>query len=533
MTHYQVIPYQGSLILDPIVSGVGYLLAGDGLLAWHVVALLHVAVMAAAGSRVLLRIGGIAPALAWPVVLACAPFLVKDGIVAAIGGHAGGFAWGLAALAVALEARRGFVWGLLAGLILAVGTWYVRSVVVVAPALLLACTAGGARAIGGLAVGAFVLPLLLWWNVNTLEASGLQYAQMGREQLWDVVAVPQGTNWGVKTVPERAIEASGLSFPGALFLQPPGGEGSSPGVRPAARLSGRVWVVAWVLAVPLGLLGLARRKEGRRELLAAVLLCAGWIGAYVASGLTIEAEVVEKSLATDLLTPAPRISSTRYIIPVLSAWIFGLPLALAAARSRPLRVLNDAALLACVLVGGLQTLGDWRTDHDGPALYRARVAHSYPSVSLAGRLPPIEVHLRSLGPDAQSRRYHLQSTGRLLARGSGPVLNEPRVEAEELRALQQNNPQVTDADLADLAFGMGMETGLETLVRDDVRVAGAFEAMLLSADAMGGAVGEAYLKGAEQTTDPYFFEGALRDSICELSGGRKPASICGAPEPPE
>ena len=33
--HYQVIDYQGSLVVDPILASLGYTLFGDHVLAWH------------------------------------------------------------------------------------------------------------------------------------------------------------------------------------------------------------------------------------------------------------------------------------------------------------------------------------------------------------------------------------------------------------------------------------------------------------------------------------------------------------------
>ncbi len=529
-----MVPYQGSLIVDPIVGAVGYLVLGDGLMSWHIVALLQLLVIAAAGSRVLFKLGGPIPAIAWPILLACAPFLVKDGIVAAIGGHPGGFAWGLAALACALEARRSVLWAVLAGVLLAVGTWYVRSVVAVAPALLLACSTGGFRALAGWTVGALLLPVLLWANVLTLEASGMQYAQVGRAGLWDAVASPRGHKGERQPLPDRLAETSGLSFAGSLFLQPPGDD-APPTVRPHARLSGQLWVAAWLLALPLGLIGLARRKEERRELLAAVLLCAGWIGAYLASGLAMEEEVVRLASTADPLTPAPLISSTRYMIPILCAWVFGLPLALAAAAgSRLLTGLCLVPVLLSAAVGGAQALGDWRSDRDDPELYRGQEPYSYPSIKLPGRLPPVHVHLAALNEVEDSRLYHLECIGRLLARGSGPVVREPGLEAQELRSMQEGSEvPLSDDDLAEIARGMGLSMGYETLGQQDERLAEVFEAMLLSADALGGALGDAYLRGAEETVEPHHLQGSLRESICGLSGGRRPSSLCGGEEQPE
>lgn len=527
--HYQVVPYQGSLILDSVLGALGYLFLGDGLLSWHVVALLQILVVAAAGSRVLFRLGGRLPAAAWPVLLACAPFLVKDGMVAMIGGHPGGFAWGLAALAVALEARRSVFWALLAGVLLAIGAWYVRSVIAIAPAVLLACAPGGLRALVGASLGALVLPLLLWGNVLTLEASGLPYAQVGRAELWDAVVAPSGTKGLRQPLPDRLREGSGLSFGGLLFRQPPG-EDDLPRVRPHARRSGQLWVAAWIAAVPLVLVGLARRGEGRLELGAAVLFCACWIGAYVSSGLAMEEEVVRLAAGTDPRIPAPVVSSTRYMIPILCAWMFGLPLALAAtAGSRALSLLASVPIALAAGVGGIQAIGDWQHDRDDPELYREQEAFSYTSIALPGRLPPIDVHLRALNQVEESRRYHLESIGLLLARGSGPVMGQPDVEAQELRDVQaRSEGEITDDDLRTIAFGLGLAMGTETLNQTEPRLGQVFEAILLSADALGGELGDAYLDGAEHTIEAYLLEGPLRGTMCGRSSGRRPASLCGS-----
>ena len=41
--HYQVIDYQGSLVIDPILASLGYTLFGDHVLAWHGLALVYMA----------------------------------------------------------------------------------------------------------------------------------------------------------------------------------------------------------------------------------------------------------------------------------------------------------------------------------------------------------------------------------------------------------------------------------------------------------------------------------------------------------
>ena len=100
--HYQLIVYQGSLLVDGLLTGLGFLLFGDHLRAWQWLSLAYVLGISVTGAWLLRKTGGTMAALSFLLLLAGTPFLVKDGMLAAIGGHTTGLLYALLAVAVAI-----------------------------------------------------------------------------------------------------------------------------------------------------------------------------------------------------------------------------------------------------------------------------------------------------------------------------------------------------------------------------------------------------------------------------------------------
>lgn len=445
--HYQVIAYQGSLVLDSLLSAAGYAAFGDHLLAWHWVPLLWLLLASAAGTAVLHLAAGPAGAAAWPMLLAAAPFVVKDGVVSGIGGHAAGPGWGLLALALALRAgpggRRAWLWGLLSGLALSLGAWHIRSAALAAPALVLACSRGGRPALLGMVAGLLGFPALVSANVAALEAGTFRAGA----HPWGLTL--QILDPGPQAGPQRPLveklgQATGWLLAPTLFMQPADWRGAAPG-RPLAGAAGWVFVVSWLLALPaLALAGLARRGDvvapaervpatGGRPLAAVLALAMAWPIAYVVLHLAAEESI--RVLARDIQpgSPAPTISATRYLVPQYLCWLLLLSAAVGACQAgRRLRLLAALLLGLPLVAGAWHAAGDWLHDRDDARLFSTLDPFFYPGIALPGRTPPPEVHLGCLPGDPSSRAFHLQALARVATPGMGPAHADPGLGARAL-----------------------------------------------------------------------------------------------------
>ena len=229
--HYQYEVYQGAILVDGALSALGFVLFGDQLLAWHWYSLLYLVGIAVAGMAILRHSSGMAGALVFPMLLAAAPFLIKDGLITPMGHHATGPFFALAALAVALGGRgrgpdgsgprtltvgRAFA----AGLVLGVGCWYMRTVIAAAPALALAVLPGGRRALGAAAAGFMAYPILTGINCWFFTQHVDPYTEWG---FWTTLgasmASPRALAAAVDPV-SKSMEALALPFRHLLFAQP-------------------------------------------------------------------------------------------------------------------------------------------------------------------------------------------------------------------------------------------------------------------------------------------------------------------------
>ena len=540
--HYQLVAYQGSLVLDSLLSSVGYAVFGDHLLAWHSVPLLWLLMASAAGCQVLHRAVGPAGAVAWPLLLATAPFIVKDGLVSGIGGHAVGPAWGLAALALALavdpDRRRSWLWALASGAVLALGAWHVRSAALAAPAVAVVCLRGGWRAVVACAVGLLLFPALIWFNLHALIEGGTYHAGTPRSDLIRLLLLPGNPLGESRPVLDKLGEASGWSLAPTFFLQPHHWQGAAP-VRPGALLSGRLVVISWVAALPVlaGAAWLLRRRgddtADRPRLLGitgVLLLVIAWPAAYVLRNFSVEDSVLDLLANLDPTAEGPTISATRYLVP---ACVCALVAVAAAAglcwRGAWLRWAAVALLALPVGIGGWHAVADWNADRDAPGLYAEMDPFFYPGIQLPGRLPPPSVHLRCLNSDESSLAYHVEALALTSSRGLGPLLNEPELEGQVLReTIEQAGARLGGPGRWMLAVASGRQMGMEVQARQgDHRLAG-LEAALRAWERVDPALAEPWMSGfVEGVGGPAPGPGQRQhlEGLCgELLPARRPGS---------
>ena len=242
--HYQLIVYQGSLLVDGLLTAVGFAVFSDHLFAWQWLSLAYVLGISACGAWLLRRTAGPFAALAFLLLLAGAPFLVKDGMLAAIGGHTTGLLYALLALALALPDREGRhrKWQPLAsGLVLGFGTWYLRTVALAGPAILLALLPAGRQALARFALGTLLFPLLLFANVLGLYLAASPDAVNGvgpllRKALWQVREF-DSAEWDPFA---KVGEVLSVPYQSLLFAQPPSAVDSMVPER-SASIRSKIW----------------------------------------------------------------------------------------------------------------------------------------------------------------------------------------------------------------------------------------------------------------------------------------------------
>ena len=472
--HYQLIAYQGSLVMDPLLALPGHLFLGDHLLAWHGLAVVYIALLSYAASSILARCGFGAGEWIAPVLFAAMPFVLKDGLLAMIGGHGTGIVYGMIALALAVHggrAGRARWWPLAAGIVWALGCWYVRTTYVVLPALVLALVPLGRAAWLRFGLGVAVLPGLLLLNAHFLVEQVPRYEAvdpvgLAADLAFGAVA-DSGSQHGTAYPTSQLAEATGWIFREVLFAQP---EATDHTLRelPGARRLGAVWVLAWLASLPLlGLaLGMARRDGpgadgadtpgmwARRA--ATVLLPAAYVGAYLASPQRIELAAVSQVLSEFAIPSAPEVNPVRYLIPVGLGWTVLLAAGLSAAWGVP-RLRGPAALLLLATAGGgsLLAVSDV-VSHRSPTPLSELRASNYRSISLPGRLPPPEVHRRALNDDPDSRQYRFWALGHLALEGAGQRGDSgPRMSLAESSTQAQVGLVMGVADRRDFFDGFG------------------------------------------------------------------------------
>jgi hypothetical protein len=359
------------------------------------------------------------------------PFFLKDGLLAMIGGHSVGIVYGTVALAFAVYGQRSGRarwWPLAAGLIWAVGCWYIRTTYVVFPALVLALVPLGRGGLLRFGLGTLLLPCLLWANASILVDQVQRYEQVEVASLTLELALRlDHSEDSTEVYPNSQLsEATGWLFRDFLFAQPEAGDQQLHSLPGAAAL-GVLWVVAWLASIPLFLLAMkldlgqdgrdpqdARASGGWTALRAALLMLPlSYIAAYLITPERIELAAVHQALTTFATSPAPEVNPVRYLIPIGLAWTVLLSCGLAAAwGARQLRWLAAAILLVTAGGGWVLAAGDLLFQRSSGDFSSMR-ASNYRSISLPGRLPPIAVHLRALNSDPESRQYRFWALGQL------------------------------------------------------------------------------------------------------------------------
>ncbi|MEE2828383.1 MAG: hypothetical protein VX498_04270, partial [Myxococcota bacterium] len=233
---------------------------------------------------------------------------------------------------------------------------------------------------------------------------------------------------------------------------------------------------AWLISLPLVLLAwvLHRREEGEASpstgpgwrTLSVVLLCLGYIAAYLLSPHRVEPETIQTALQgtgwewgselsfTGGGTSAPALNPVRYLPPIYLAWTLALGLGIALAWR--VRRLHRHAVALLVLTGGLGTaMAAVEAVKEGDSQRFGELkSYLYDTISLPGRIPPMAVHERSLNDQPDSRAFHLWSMGWLTARPMEEVLANPGAQREAMAALRSRHA-LSSADYEEFLRGLG------------------------------------------------------------------------------
>ena len=427
-THYQYTLYQGGIMFDGALAGVGFALFGDHLLAWKWYALAYAVGIALTGMLILRRTSGPAAAVALPILLAAAPFLLKDGLITPAGHHTTGTFYALLALAIALgggreagdgtgPGRPGFVRGLAAGLTLGIGSVYMRPVVSAGPAVALVLLWGGWRPLLGLALGCLSMPALVALGSWALASGVSPYRE------WGVLETFKTAMWAPRAEPApqehlgKVMEALSAPLRPLLFAQPLSRASGEYSVRGVYTVAGWIWSLAWVVT-PALLLGIGgsvvawRKRPAVRRVAwgsaVVLVLAAGYAATYVAAPFRVDAGLVE--LAAN--RKAPGLSGPRYVLPVFLCLTLGLAHLVGLSWRGPrLRWVGLALLLAIVLPGAAAAITDWTADRDRPSQVSELRPFEYTMLFGPRRGPPARSHLSCDTSDPISRANHLRAAG--------------------------------------------------------------------------------------------------------------------------
>lgn len=488
--------YQGGILVDGGLSALGFAVFGDHELAWKWYALAYAVGIAAAGMAILERTAGAAAAIAFPLLLAASPFLLKDGLVTPAGHHSSAVFFALLTVAVAVRWKPrgggseatpgvpptrgpGVGHGLAAGLVLGVGVWYSRTTVAVLPAVVVALAPGGWRALLGLGLGCLCLPGIGGVESWLITRDGAALAEQGFGQtfgqlMWDIRSKPEAPE-----VAAKLGEALSVAVHPLLFAQPTAGASAVSPTHPVFASAGAIWSAAWAVTLPLLLAiaggAAARRRSGPADGAAStavawgtalvLLIPAGYVATYVASPFRVDpalAEVLRSGGAP------PGISAPRYLLPGFLGLTLGLAhvvgLLWRRRSARPLAVL----LLATVALPGAVAAGiDWGRDRDRPSeLGELRPFH-YHKLFGPGRGPSAEVHLACREGDSLSRANHLRTAGWLRLRSPWELAERPTLVAELLEETRVE-ASLSAAELGFVAHGMGL--GLGDVTHSDAEV---------------------------------------------------------------
>gem|GEM_PF-5113214 len=403
---YQVDLYRGSGMVDGLLAMLGALVLGDHFLAWRGVGLAYLLGISVLGDGLLRRAGDDRAAGLFLALLASAPFVLRDGVVAMVGSHSSTIFWAL--LSVELATRRTLAparAAFFSGALLGFAVWYTRTAVVFVPLVgwLAVVRPGGSRTqqtgwfIGGLAV----FPVLCVAQALAVLSSSRAEAGFGFPRLLGEI---------VWTIKQSAISDAGLlrklpdvvgmSFADRLFALPRGLAWLS-GWQGVSEAAGYLWSAALAIGVPLAATMAYRRPRGGGLLLGLAVAPVFPIGAYLFSSLR-----VEESLFFAGIQWAPAPTEVRYISGGLVLLLLPLALVLSTAWDRRQAL---GAGLAGVLVGSglLMQLAHPRSE-DGPALGEIRAFRGGAIYGLTA-----EMALTAAGSmaDGYARASHLRIAG--------------------------------------------------------------------------------------------------------------------------
>jgi len=508
LLHLQLVPYQGSLIVDSLLSAGLYRTLGDHLLSGYGVGLLWAYATAAAGALWLLRAAGPRAAGLWVALLATAPLITKDALAAIIGGHAAAPAFALAAgalLAGGVRPRR----ALLAGALIGFGAWYVRTAVLGAVVVLWMVRKGGRSAIAAALIGLAVGPALIGANAAALCHVDAAVAQGSLGPFLSRTVLPGADQVGEQTAGERIGQATGWRLRRSSYARPTPATGGQPEPLAAGVAAGTVQSATTVLGALL-LLGLARRRESLAPI--AVLLVT--FGAVAARLPPLPPEIAAM-LGPGSIRVSPPPNPLRYLAALTIVQVFAASAALGSAPRGPWFAAPAIAL------GLVAAVADARRPEPHPPLHRLSPAW-YQSLQLTGREPPAHLLQPCDRSDDDSRAWRR----RMLGQGAAQMLVGPSgIDVEAVREFAATEPSGeawagAGQAAADQARG-GLTTADALLASLPAALAALTPHDPVGAQEFGPAVAAAAPDDWLPSADPEVLDALCRfDAVCDAIGGR-------------
>ncbi len=496
--------YQGSSVVDALLSALGFAVFGDHLLAWKWYGLAYAMGIAAAGVVLLRRLTGPVGAVAFLLLLAASPFVIKDGLLTPAGGHSSGFLYGLVPLAIAVSGRGPPTWrrGLAAGAALAFGAWYIRTAVAAGPALLVALAPGGLRALAGCAVGLLGFPLLGAANALFLTADGGPLANRGFGLVFREVMGAIRAESATPAYAEKTLEALGVTLRPYLFAI--AGDAGDRHHLELFAWAGRTWSAAWLVGIGLlaaALGSLAKAPTRAAGWAAAVLLAlgAGYAASYVVAPFRVDPTILQ-TLADPVVVGAPGVPAPRYVVPIQLAWTLGL--AGAAGLLWRWRWTRAASFGVLWVVGA----GAWAAALDAehyaePDQLRDELdPFSYlgfygPGL---GRGPGMYWHVRCGHPDPISRAAHRRAAGRYWAADATKLVADPAYLSRRLDEFEEHWGRPLPKDVPFLVQGMGRVLGDAPHSHAEIPVEELVAGVFANAESLGPERGEVLLRGFQE-----------------------------------
>ena len=399
---------------------------------------------------------------------------------------------------------------LAAGFVLAFGAWYLRTVALAGPAVLLALWPAGRPALRRFAVGLLLFPALLAANVLALAVAATPDAASGlfplfRKVLWEVREIGSAQ----QDLFAKMSEVMSLPYHSLLFAQPESAVDSMVPERPGGGLSARLWILAWIGSLFAGLASFRRRAsqgldsqpsrisgDGARVV---ATLCISYGLVYVLSPLRAESVLAEWA---QIIPPvAPGVNAPRYLVPIYLLWTLllaqGVGLLWMSKALRPVAVLS---LLALVGSGGWQALRDVSSDRD-PLTELDRIEpYYYFKMFGPGRGPPLRIHEECDTSDPVSRRNHLFTLGSFLSSAPDFLEREPDADRKALEALSERR-NLSRPDAQVLVHGMGRALGDQMFSSFETSSVALLDQAWRSAEQLGQGLAEPYLFGVGEAMD--------------------------------